>query len=213
MWLNSCSKNYYSPLVQNSSQFVSSLAGRGLKLRRRSRKLVAVCAFLGIFLLFVSQHYAQAERQRATDGASGDDSSDRSQSREIELRQTPKKPPAESTSGFSRYLSSARNFLSAASEAHKNAKTYSSFLSNESPKAQQMLSDSIAQTTNLIESYRQEGLANMPPLPNLPGIGNVARLPDKLLRAELSMLQDLIRMAQETRERPITATVNAPRGK
>lgn len=52
----------------------------------------------------------------------------------------------------------------------------------------------------------------MPPLPNLPGLNTLMRLPDKLLRAELSMLQDGIRMAQELRERPITATVNAPRG-
>lgn len=39
------------------------------------------------------------------------------------------------------------------------------------------------------------------------------RIPDKLLRAELSMLQDEIRMAQQMMENPLTATMNAPRGK
>lgn len=39
------------------------------------------------------------------------------------------------------------------------------------------------------------------------------RIPDKLLRAELSMLQDEIKMAQQMMENPITATMNAPRGK
>lgn len=38
------------------------------------------------------------------------------------------------------------------------------------------------------------------------------RLPDKLLRAELSMLQDEIRMAQQMMQNPITATMNAPKG-
>lgn len=52
----------------------------------------------------------------------------------------------------------------------------------------------------------------MPSFPNLPGLNLVMRLPDKLLRAELSMLQDEIRMAQQMMQNPITATMNAPRG-
>lgn len=53
----------------------------------------------------------------------------------------------------------------------------------------------------------------MPNLPNLPGLNVLTRLPDKLLRAELSMLQDEIKMAQQMMQNPITATMNAPRGK
>lgn len=53
----------------------------------------------------------------------------------------------------------------------------------------------------------------MPNLPNLPGLNFVMRWPDKLLRAELTMLQDVIRMSESMLKSPITATVNAPRGK
>lgn len=53
----------------------------------------------------------------------------------------------------------------------------------------------------------------MPNLPNLPGLNILMRLPDKLLRAELSMLQDEIRMAQSMMQNPLSATMNAPRGK
>lgn len=53
----------------------------------------------------------------------------------------------------------------------------------------------------------------MPNLPNLPGLNILMRLPDKLLRAELSMLQDEIRMAQQMMQNPLSATMNAPKGK
>jgi len=53
----------------------------------------------------------------------------------------------------------------------------------------------------------------MPNLPNLPGLSTLTRVPDKLLRAELSMLQDEIRMAQDMMQNPISATMNAPKGK
>lgn len=52
----------------------------------------------------------------------------------------------------------------------------------------------------------------MPSMPNIPGLNLITRLPDKLLRAELSMLQDEIRMAEEMIQNPISATLNAPRG-
>lgn len=66
---------------------------------------------------------------------------------------------------------------------------------------------------DLINNYRQNGLSNLPNFPNLPGVNTLMRLPDKLLRAELSMLQDEIRMAQQMMQNPITATMNAPKGK
>lgn len=66
---------------------------------------------------------------------------------------------------------------------------------------------------DLINNYRQNGLSNLPQLPNLPGINTMMRLPDKILRAELSMLQDEIRMAQDMMQNPVSATLNAPRGK
>jgi hypothetical protein len=120
--------------------------------------------------------------------------------------------PASST-GLSSYFNSARQLLSTSLDAHNQARAYSGLMPNEDPRTAQMLRDTIDQTSNLIQSYQHDGLSNMPPLPNVPGLHTVMRLPDKLLRAELSMLQDGIRMAQEMRERPLTATMNAPRGK
>jgi len=116
--------------------------------------------------------------------------------------------------GLMSYFTSARQLLNNGLEAHSSAQTYSGLMPNEDPRTAEMLRQTIDQTSRLISSYRQDGLANMPPIAmNVPGLGALMRLPDKLLRAELSMLQDGIRMAQEMRERPITATMNTPRGK
>lgn len=115
--------------------------------------------------------------------------------------------------GLSAYLNSARQLLSSGEDAREQVRTYSSLMPNENPRTVQMLRDTIGKTSELINDYQHDGLANMPQLPNVPGLNTIMRLPDKLLRAELSMLQDGIRMAEEMRERPITATVNTPRGK
>lgn len=115
--------------------------------------------------------------------------------------------------GFSSYLNSARQLLSTSLDAHNQARVYSSIMPNEDPRTAQMLRETIDQTGDLIQSYQHDGLSNMPPIPNVPGLQTVMRLPDKLLRAELSMLQDGIRMAQEMRERPLMATINAPKGR
>lgn len=65
----------------------------------------------------------------------------------------------------------------------------------------------------LITNYQNNGLPNAPTLPlNIPGFGSVMRTPDKVLRAELSMLQDLIRMAQKMTQNPISATIDVPKG-
>lgn len=54
----------------------------------------------------------------------------------------------------------------------------------------------------------------MPTLPSsIPGVGSVMRTPDKLFRAELSMLQDLIKMSQKMIQNPVMATVEIPKGK
>lgn len=115
--------------------------------------------------------------------------------------------------GLISYFTSARQLLSSGLDAHSQAQAYNGLMPNEDPRTAEMLRETIDKTTDLIETYRQDGLSNMPALPNLPGLSALVRLPDKLLRAELSMLQDGIRMAQEMRERPITATVNTPKGK
>lgn len=115
--------------------------------------------------------------------------------------------------GLSAYLDSVRQLLSTGVEAHNSARTYSSLLPNENPRTAQMLRDTIDKTSHLIDNYQQDGLSNLPALPSVLGLNNLMRLPDKLLRAELSMLQDGIRMAEEMRERPIQATMNTPRGK
>lgn len=116
------------------------------------------------------------------------------------------------SNGLSSYFNSARNFLTTSLDAHNQARAYSSLMPNEDPRTAQMLRDTIDKTSNLIQTYQHEGLSNMPALPNVPGLNVLMRLPDKLLRAELSMLQDGIRMAQEMRERPLSATMNTPRG-
>lgn len=113
--------------------------------------------------------------------------------------------------GLASYFNAARQLLSNGMEAHQQTRSYSGLMPNEDPHTAQMLRNTIEQTTHLINDYRHEGLSSMPPLPNLPGLSTLMRLPDKLLRAELSMLQDGIRMAQELRERPISATMNTPR--
>lgn len=115
--------------------------------------------------------------------------------------------------GLISYFTSARQLLSSGLEAHNQAQNYAGLMPNEDPRTAEMLRETIDKTSDLINDYRQDGLSNMPPVPNLPGLSSLMRLPDKLLRAELSMLQDGIRMAQEMRERPITATMNTPRGK
>lgn len=69
----------------------------------------------------------------------------------------------------------------------------------------------LTNTIDLINNYRQNGLSNLPSMPNLPGLNTIMRVPDKLLRAELSMLQDEIRMAQGMMSNPLSATMNAPR--
>jgi hypothetical protein len=121
--------------------------------------------------------------------------------------------PEPPSTGLTSYFNSARQLLSTSLDAHNQARAYSGLMPNEDPRTAQMLRETIDKTSNLIQSYQHEGLSTMPPLPNVPGLNTVMRIPDKLLRAELSMLQDGIRMAQEMRERPLLATVNAPRGK
>lgn len=116
-------------------------------------------------------------------------------------------------SGLASYLNSARQLLSSGVDAHNQARTYSSLMPSEDPRTAQMLRETIEKTSDLITDYQHEGLSNLPPLTNVPGLNTIMRLPDKFLRAELSMLQDGIRMAEDMRERPITATVNMPRGK
>lgn len=122
-----------------------------------------------------------------------------------------------SNSGLGAYLNSARQLLSASGgggESGRGAGSAEQALSfAQDPRAARMLRESIERTSGLIGEYQADGLANMPQLPNVPGLNSIMRLPDKLLRAELSMLQDGIRMAEEMRERPIIATVNTPRGK
>ncbi|XP_055809515.1 uncharacterized protein LOC129879810 [Solanum dulcamara] len=112
--------------------------------------------------------------------------------------------------GLSSYFSSARQLLSTGLDAHNSARTYSSLMPNENPRTEQMLRETIERTSDLIEDYQHEGLSNFPALPNAMGLGALTRLPDKLLRAEMSMLQGGIRMAEEMRERPIQATINVP---
>ena len=113
--------------------------------------------------------------------------------------------------GLSSYLNSARQLLSSSLDANNQANTYAALMPDEDPRTTRMMRDTVDRTSHLISNYQQEGLANLPPLQNVPGLSTIMRLPDKLLRAELSMLQDGIRMAEEMRERPITATMNTPR--
>lgn len=101
------------------------------------------------------------------------------------------------------YLSQAKKLFDTGME--------NSQLSSETQRSTRMLRESIDKATDLINNYRENGLTNMPNFPNIPGLNMITRLPDKLLRAELSMLQDEIRMAQQMMQNPITATMNAPR--
>lgn len=120
---------------------------------------------------------------------------------------------ASDDSGLISYFNSAKQLLNTGLDAHHSARTYSSLMPNEDPRAAQMLRDTIDKTSHLIEDYQHDGLSNLPALPGVLGLNGLMRLPDKLLRAELSMLQDGIRMAEEMRQRPIQATMNTPRGK
>lgn len=93
-----------------------------------------------------------------------------------------------------------------------NPQALAMVMPNEDPKLKSSLRDSIGKVTELINNYRQNGLSSMAQLPQLPGLQSVMRVPDKLLRAELSMLQDEIRMAQDMMQNPISATMNTPKG-
>jgi hypothetical protein len=118
-----------------------------------------------------------------------------------------------SSTGLSSYFNSARQLLSTSLDAHNQARAYSGLMPNEDPRTTQMLRDIIDTTSNLIQSYQHDGLSNLPNLPNVPGLYTVMRLPDKVLRAELSVLQDGVRMARDMQAHPLTATINVPKGK
>lgn len=173
--------------------------------RRNGRLVLAVMTLALSTLLIASMNSAGINISRGSDQKFGMAEAARV-GRDSDEDQT-------SSSGLSSYFNSARNLLTSGFDAHNQARAYSSLMPSEDPRTAQLLRDSIDKTSDLIHSYQSDGLTNMPPLPNVPGLGTLMRLPDKLLRAELSMLQDGIRMAQEMRERPLTATMNTPRGR
>lgn len=93
-------------------------------------------------------------------------------------------------------------------------KMFANWSPSDESRKQLVLRDLISKASDLIENYQTNGLRNAPSLPiNIPGFGAVMKTPDKLLRAELSMLQDLIKMAQKMTQNPLSATVDLPKGK
>lgn len=111
------------------------------------------------------------------------------------------------------FFNMAKQFVSSSMEANNQAQVYNSFMPNEDPRTAEILRESVDRTSHLISDYQHDGLANMPPFPNVPFLNVVTHGPDKIMRMELSALQDLIRMTEDMRDRPLTAIMNLPKGK
>lgn len=73
------------------------------------------------------------------------------------------------------------------------------------------VNDSFDDTIAKMEEYRQSMMSELGDITK--NLSNVTSIPDKLVRAELSMLQDEIKMAQEMLNNPLSATLNTPQSK